>query len=223
MIRNVFFDLYGTLINISTNEKAKGFFEQMELLFKEDKDLKGQFKNLYLEKCKQKQKEREEIELLDVFKEIFEVDSREASKIAITFRMLSYEKIELYPDVEWLLDTLKTKGYRLFLVSNAQSCFTNFELQALDIEKYFDRIYLSSDYGMKKPNSDFFNRPIKDFGLNPSETVMVGNDIFTDINGAYDVGINTIYVETETSTKDVVKPDVKGFDAKKILKLIRKM
>ncbi len=222
MIRNVIFDLYGTLIDIDTDEKYEGFFEHVEKLFKDDKYLAGNFKKIYLAKCNEKSKEKEEFDLLEVFKEIFEVDDYEAYRIAWTFRLSSLNKIKLYPNVIWLLEALKNTGYNIYLLTNAQRCFTIFELYALGIEKYFDGIYISSDYGVKKPNKKFFETLIYENKLYIDECVMVGNDPFTDIEGAKNLDMKYIYVETETSTKDVLKPDVKGFNAKKIFKLIRR-
>ena len=93
----------------------------------------------------------------------------------------------------------------------------------LGIVSYFDKIYLSSDYGVKKPNPKFFNQLINDNNLAKEETVMIGNDANCDIKGAKNVGLNAIYMETETSTLGVMEPDVEGFSARKLIKLIKKM
>ncbi len=223
MIKNVIFDFYGTLVDISSDESKEGFFETVEALFKEKKDFNGKLKEIYISKCEEKQKEIEEIELLDVFKEIYEVDDEEAYKIAFTFRLLSLNKIKLYKGVEKLLKYLNKHGYNVYLLSNAQKCFTAFEMYSFDIIKYFDDIYLSSDYGVKKPNPKFFNQLISDHNLVKEETVMIGNDANCDIKGARNVGLNAIYMETETSTFGVLEPDVKGFNRKKLIKLIEKM
>ena len=223
MIKNVIFDFYGTLVDISTDEGYEGFFDNVEALFKDIKDLGGKFKELYLKKCKEKEKKVEEIELLDVFKEIYEVDDYTAAKIAWTFRLLSLKKLKIYPEVEDFLIKLKLEGYKVFLLSNAQRCFTHIEMASLNIEKYFDKIYLSSDYGVKKPNPKFFKILMNENNLNPFETIMIGNDANADIKGAWKVGLRAIYMETETSTLGILKPDVKGFDSKKLYKLIKKM
>lgn len=222
MIKNVVFDFYGTLVDICTNEDKEGFFESIEYFFKDVKDLHGKFEEIYKKKCKEKSRKKEEIELLDVFKEIFEVDDRKAYEIAWTFRLRSLEYLDLYPGVEDFIIKLKLEGYKVFLLSNAQKCFTFFELKKLGIDKYFDKIYLSSDYGVKKPNPKFFNALLKENNLNPLETIMIGNDANTDIKGAYNVGMKAIYMETETSTKGILKPDVKGFNPNKLYKIIKK-
>ena len=223
MIKNVVFDFYGTLIDISTDESKEGFFEAVEEAFKDIKSFDGKLKEKYISLCLEKQKEVEEIELLDVFKELYDVDDEMASKIALKFRLLSTNKMRLYRGVKKLLKWLNKHEYNVYLLSNAQSCFTVPEMNMLGIVDYFNKRYLSSDYGVKKPNPKFFNRLIDDNNLVKEETVMIGNDANCDIKGAKNVGLKAIYMETETSTLGVLTPDVKGFNARKLIKLIKKM
>ena len=223
MIKNVIFDFYGTLVDCWTDESKEGFFEAVEKEFKKIKDFNGDLKARYLELCAEKQEKIEEIELLDVFKELYDVDDDEAREIAYKFRLLSTNRMKLYRGVKKLLKWLNQHEYNVYLLSNAQSCFTNPEMNNLGIVSYFNKIYLSSDYGVKKPNSKFFNQLINDNNLKKEETVMIGNDANCDINGAKNVGLKAIYMETATSTKGIMKPDVKGFNANKLIKLIKKM
>ena len=82
----------------------------------------------------------------------------------------------------------------------------------MELRSCFDTIYLSSDAGICKPQPEFLKQVLDDYGLNPSETVMVGNDLTTDIAVAKAVGIDGILLNTfpysrqelETSP---IKPD----------------
>jgi HAD superfamily hydrolase (TIGR01458 family) len=63
-----------------------------------------------------------------------------------------------------------------------------------------------------KPNRAYFEIALKDIGSPPSEVVMIGDDIHTDILGAQAVGAKTILVQTgkspfETQTSTAVQPD----------------
>lgn len=49
---------------------------------------------------------------------------------------------------------------------------------------------------MGKPNSNFFKRVIESAGYRIDQTIMVGDDIDTDIGGAQDLGINGALVKT---------------------------
>ena len=50
-----------------------------------------------------------------------------------------------------LLDTLKAKGKKIFLLSNAQRSFTMNEMNMLGLTPYFDGIFISSDREVSKP------------------------------------------------------------------------
>lgn len=112
------------------------------------------------------------------------------------FRVLSIEYIRLYPYVKEALTQLRERGYRLWLLSNAQRVFTEYELRHLDLFAYFDGVYISSDHGCRKPDLRFFDALIRQQGLKPSQCLMIGNDRFTDIAGAKLAGMDTLYMHT---------------------------
>ena len=65
------------------------------------------------------------------------------------FRALTTDYIRLYEGVPQMLLRLRQKGRKVCLLTNAQRNFTEYELQLLDIAKYFEHILISSDYGSK--------------------------------------------------------------------------
>ena len=115
---------------------------------------------------------------------------------AQVFRMISMEYLRLYPGVLEALSLLRQKGYRLWLLSNAQRVFTAYELRSLGLDDQFDAIYISSDHGCRKPDQRFFQTLIKEHGLDISKCLMIGNDRRTDIGGATAVGLDTLYMHT---------------------------
>ena len=63
-----------------------------------------------------------------------------------------------------------------------------------------------------KPNRAYFEMALLDIGVPPSEVVMIGDDIHTDIKGAQAVGARTILVKTgkyqfDAETAPSVQPD----------------
>lgn len=99
--------------------------------------------------------------------------------------------------VKRTLTGLRRQGTRLYLLSNAQSCFTIPELRRLGLlDGIFDGIYLSSDFGSKKPFPAFFNAALAQAGLSGTEVLMVGNDPTADIHGADSVGMKSRYIHS---------------------------
>ena len=217
---NIMFDLYGTLIDIRTDESPDVFWESFALSTQKYKvydylDLKEK----YVLKCEELHKIKEEIELLDVFKFLFEVE--DANEIAMTFRKLSTRYIKTYKGVDKLLTYLKDKGCKIYLLSNAQASFTMPEMLELDLVKYFDGIAISSDYGVKKPNTDFYLKAMNNFGLDPENTWMVGNDYECDIYPAKKLGLKTIYIESNLSPDRLKVEKIKGFSFRKVKKAFK--
>ena len=99
-----------------------------------------------------------------------------AKMTAVTFRALSREYLKVYDGVKELLSELREQGKGVYLLSNAQTDFTRPEIEMLGLTKYFDGIFISSEEGCRKPSPLFFERLLERFGLDPGESIMIGND-----------------------------------------------
>ena len=85
----------------------------------------------------------------------------------------------------------------------------------------FDRIFLSSDWGVKKPSPDYFNLVLQECGCQPDQVMMVGNSAHDDIQPARALGMRTCFLNTdglnETPECDLV---CEGADYEKLLQMI---
>jgi len=115
------------------------------------------------------------------------------------FRILSLKYIKLYRGITDMLKALKDKGRKVYLLSNAQQIFTEYEMNFLDIKKYFDGILLSSEAGFMKPDQRFYQLAIERFSIDTRTSVMIGNDFTCDILGAKAAGLDAFYVHTNIS------------------------
>ena len=190
MYQNYIFDLYGTLVDIHTNEKKAYLWKKMSLFF----GMKGA---AY---------EPKELRMAYVFRQLFEdqavsVTEKEIADLAKMFRAISIEELKLFPGVPEMLQRLKDAGKKVFLLSNAQALFTAPEISLLGLTKYFDGILLSSDAGVKKPDPAFYEMLLKQYHLDPAECLMTGNDDIADCHGAASAGIASRYVATRQSPK----------------------
>ncbi len=221
-MKDIIFDLYGTLIDIYTNESSKTFWKRCSRKFKKYKSISPtKLKSEYLKICNELSKENEEIDLLAVFQKLYQVDTNIALKIAKDFRRISIKKIKLYNGAYELLNELNKLGYNIYLLSNAQDCFTQYELEKFKINVFFKDIAISSNYHIKKPNLDFFKALLKKNNIN--DAIMIGNDYRCDIIPAISLGLDTIYIETQTSKETLNVEKIKGFNKKKILIKIKKI
>ena len=206
MKMNFLFDLYGTLADIKTDEGKNTLWSGFAALLgcENGEEARREYHAI----CKRFAEAREhkfvEFDLLHVFEEMLEkhgIDKQKAPEFARDFRVLSREKLKLFPCIVEILTGLKERGAGVYLVSNAQSCFTRDEIDELGLTDLFDGILISSEAGVKKPHRAIFDVAFERFSLNASECIYVGNDLHDDVLGANGAGLKTIYIETEQSGK----------------------
>ena len=240
MYTDLIFDLYGTLVDIHT-EETEIVWEKTALYFGyfganyTAPELKDAFEAELRSRQAVAGQSYEcfpDIPFHEVFsclfrgKGIMENADTLGIQAAQLFRICSTDYIRLYPNVVEALHTLRKKGYRLWLLSNAQEMFTGFELNQLGISDLFHGIYLSSVFGFRKPDTRFFRALLDGERLNPAKCLMIGNDRETDIAGAKAAGIDTFYMHTELtpshqSPADPQNPiEFEGDDWKKIVKIL---
>jgi len=220
--QNYIFDLYGTLVDIHTEESKALVWKKAAVYFSAQgaaytgKELKERYIALIRAEEKRLQKKLRkkytditvkevEINLDRVFVNLFKEKGIKANKqlikdSMIAFRAITMEKLRLFPGTVELLQGLRDAGKKVYLLSNAQTSFTYPEMKALGITEYFDDIFFSSDLEVKKPSVKFYEALFEKHGLQKADSVMVGNDRFADVQGAVDFGMEAIYLDTEQST-----------------------
>ena len=209
MYKNFIFDVYGTLIDIHTNEYEETTWSKLRdtLRFYGVEYTVPELRETYFSSCQlqitlgKKQYAYPEVNVVDVFRHIFENKNKKASKslamhIAQQFRAFSTEYVRVFDGVVDTLKELKRAGKRLYILSNAQTCFTKPELTKLGLLKYFNGAIYSSDEGCAKPDSVLFTRLLDKYDLNRSECIYIGNDAITDVDGARNAKIDCLWLKT---------------------------
>lgn len=220
--RHCIFDLYGTLVDIHTDEDAPGLWTAIADYYRAQGAAYGpeELRSSYLRLVREAESRaaplrrdaheaHPEIQLERVFARLFRekgasADLPQAVQAGRRFRELSTEYIRLYGGAKELLTALRERGCRLWLLSNAQAIFTRWELERLGLAGCFDGIYLSSDYGVKKPDRRFFEVLLRKENILPEQAVMIGNDGVCDIAGARGVGLDTVYLRSNLSPDEPV-------------------
>lgn len=237
MYKNVIFDFYGTLVDIKTSEEDKAVWQKLSYYMAyqgasyEPGDLKSAYEKVYAKHLARYSGDTPELDINDVFYRLYmdkgqKMKPKQVKNTALFFRALTTDYIKVYDDVEKVLTSLKEKKVKLYLLSNAQRVYLKPELKMLNLDKYFDGIYISSDYHMAKPEKELFKTLIDKEGLKKSETVMVGNEYSTDIKGANKIGMDSLFILTETSDRKSKKEEatysIMDGDHKKIINLLTK-
>ena len=219
MYRHCIFDLYGTLVDIRTDERSPGLWEDMAELYRrrgvawEPEALQKSYFRLIEElegssaPAGEAHEAHPEIRIEEVFSRLYrekgvEADPKAVERAGLAFRRRSTAYLRLYPGAAELLRGLRDRGRGVWLLSNAQGLFTRWELDRLGLSGLFDGVYLSSDYGCKKPDPRFFRVLLEERGIDPGSAVMTGNDGRCDIEGGRALGLDTVYVRSNLSPEE---------------------
>lgn len=205
------FDLYGTLLRHESDEKCASTWKKwLRYLDKEsinhpdyitfrreffDRDLAARARITAEEGIKYP-----EIDVIPIYEELFlkygngKLDLDTLNRYSYAFREASTSVMELYPGVEEFLTKLRGEGKRVFILSNAQRSYTEPEIKHFGLDKMVDDYLMSSDYHFMKPQREFFDVLIDKHNIDRSTAVMVGDSMWSDINGAIASGLQYIHL-----------------------------
>ena len=91
-----------------------------------------------------------------------------------------------------LMRYLRDQGYRMHMTSNGFHEVQYKKLAACGLRDYFDTIVLSEDAGVNKPSAAYFAYAFEQTGATPETTLMIGDNMLTDIKGALAVGMDAL-------------------------------
>ena len=240
MYKNYIFDVYGTLIDIRTNEYENSAWEKLSetLSFYGVYYTPQELSETYFSSCEWQMRmnakhcSHPEVDVVEVFRHIFENKGKKAGKSLAThlaqgFRAFSTEYIRLYDGVCETLTKLKKAGKKLYIVSNAQACYTKQEISKLGLRKYFSGIVYSSDYKCAKPDAALLNALIDKHKLDKKQCIYIGNDPLMDVEGARNAKIDCMWIKTnltphDSAPKIAPKYTVHNGDFTEITKLLLK-
>ena len=136
-------------------------------------------------------------------KETFQLLNYEIDDEKIIF--LSEEYIEYLPKFNHLfhgaieiLDYLKPK-YNLHIITNGFQEIQDNKLKNSNIAHYFKTITNSEMAGVKKPNPVIFKYAITEANASKTNSIMIGDCIEADVNGALNFGMDAILFNIDTS------------------------
>lgn len=119
-----------------------------------------------------------------------EEEARSGAEQAFDVFLRERQKVVLYEEALGVLEQL-AQHYTLGALTNG-----NADIYKTDAAEYFDFAFLAQEIGAHKPHPDMFQAAMEHSGATAEQIVHVGDDPDHDIQGARDVGMHTVWVNT---------------------------
>lgn len=209
-IEHIFFDLDHTLWDFEKNSALafQKIFEMQQIdveiddFLKVYKPINFRYWELYRDNSVSKEALR-----YGRLKESF--DSLKFETTDTTINLLADEYIKYLPannhlleDTIEVLDYLHDK-YTLHIITNGFEEVQHTKMKNAGILHYFESITTSEEAGVKKPHPAIFEKAILKSKANPSQSVMIGDNLEADVVGAHQFGLHAIYLDIEEQNLEV--------------------
>lgn len=151
-------------------------------------------------------------------------DKAFAEQLAATFIEERIKHPFLYEDTIEVLDQLKGK-YKLILLTNGAPSLQNLKLEITpELIPYFDHVFISGDFGVGKPDASIFEHVIHTAQIDVSTSIMVGDNLNTDILGSSRVNMRNVWINRENKVRSgEVVPTYEVKSLKELYTLIQKI
>ncbi len=204
-VEAVLFDLYGTLIDIWTEEndpevwmRLAGFLRYRGVLT-DAEALYAAFQAAVRTSLRESPEQHPDVDVLGIFQAILrDLGRADAADFGVEaaqlFRVLSIRRFGPFPDALPALAALGRR-FKLGLVSDAQRVFLEPEIEIAGLAPFLEAIVVSSDHGFHKPDPRVFGMALHALGVTPAHAVYIGDHVGRDICGARNAGLRALLLD----------------------------
>lgn len=121
----------------------------------------------------------------------------------------------LLPYAMEILDYLRNKNYILHLITNGFEEVQHQKIHNSKIRHYFNVVVTSEASNSLKPHKAIFDYALDAARADKPESIMLGDDLDTDIIGASEAGLDQVYINHNKKTHDFA-PTFEVFDLKEL-------
>ena len=86
------------------------------------------------------------------------------------------------------------KGYKVHLITNGFEKVQHTKLEQSNLAQYFDVVVTSEGSNSLKPQPEIFNYALNKANAQKEESIMIGDNLEADIQGAIDSAIDSVFV-----------------------------
>lgn len=125
----------------------------------------------------------------------FKIENEElATSMSKDYVRISPTKTALFPDAIAVLKNLAQR-YSMHIITNGFNEVQFVKLDNSGLRPFFDQIITSEMVGVQKPHTEVFDFALERAGALAQESIMIGDDQVSDIQGAKNAGIDQVFVD----------------------------
>ena len=123
--------------------------------------------------------------------------------------MEAYLKLDCYPEVPESLSTLKSRGFKLAILSNGTPVMLDAAVRNSGIENLIEKNFSVEEVGIFKPDPRVYQIAVDGLGVNPDEIVFQSSNAW-DASGASSFGFKVAWVNRFGQSKERLpgQPDI---------------
>ncbi len=103
-------------------------------------------------------------------------------------------------------------SYDKALVTNGISRIQRARIKDTGLDKYFNKIFISDEIGYRKPQKELFDYVLKDINKNKEDCIMIGDSEKSDIRGAINAGLESIYISFKGEKSSLATYSVSSYE-----------
>ncbi len=146
-------------------------------------------------------------------------DEQFARDMGLRFLELLPTRKILFPYAVEILEYLRYKGYKLHLITNGFEKTQHLKLQYAAIGQYFIEVITSEGSNSLKPHRGIFDYAFQKTKALPEHSIMIGDSIEVDIQGAMDAGMDQVYVN-HLNIEASIRPTYTVYSLKELEKIL---
>lgn len=130
-------------------------------------------------------------------------DDTLAKNMSMTFLEILPTKKLLFPHTIEILEYLTNKNYLLHLITNGFEKTQWSKLNNSGLGGYFKEVITSEGSNSLKPKKEIFDFAMEKAAALLPESIMIGDNLDADIQGAMNAGMDTVFVNHVNTTTDL--------------------
>jgi len=217
-LKAVFFDLGGTLIKPSSEPDTRIFEMFTSMLHEDDprftiEDFRDMNQRYWQDMQNEYYSLRKELSIEEYNSRFLRKEGfseKSSVRIGELFPEIVYqyelESTELMPGAMELLGWLKMNNLKMGIITNASHSEARIRglIRKVGIEDFFDIVIVSSEVGIRKPDAGIFMKALSALGVEPNESLYIGDRYDYDAIGAENTGMRWILLDNQTSLSSVM-------------------